>query len=52
MKPLNFLDNNPALGVPPSEQSFNKSSLLSEQRQQPSVATTVAHHGTCCAPKL
>ncbi|KAF7673292.1 copper methylamine oxidase precursor [Alternaria burnsii] len=29
MKPVNFFDKNPALDVPPSEQAFNKSSLLS-----------------------
>ncbi|KAH8725539.1 copper amine oxidase [Phaeosphaeriaceae sp. PMI808] len=40
MKPVNFFDKNPALDVPPSEQGFNKSSLLSGQ------------NGTCCAPKL
>jgi primary-amine oxidase len=52
MKPVNFFDKNPALDVPPSEQAFNKSSLLSEQHKQPSVTATVGEDGTCCAPKL
>lgn len=52
MKPVNFFEKNPALDVPPSEQSFNQSSLLSEQHQQPSVEATVAQDGSCCAPKL
>jgi primary-amine oxidase len=52
MKPVNFFDKNPALDVPPSEQAFNKSSLLSEQHQQPSVVATVGKDGECCAPKL
>ena len=52
MKPVNFFDKNPALDVPPSEQAFNKSSLLSEQHQQPSVVATVGNDGECCAPKL
>jgi primary-amine oxidase len=52
LKPVNFFNKNPALDVPPSEQAFNKSSLLSEQHQQPSVTATVGEDGTCCAPKL
>jgi primary-amine oxidase len=56
MKPVNFFDKNPALDVPPSEQGFNKSSLLSEgeseQHMQPSVTATVGADGTCCTPKL
>jgi len=42
-KPVNFFTKNPALDVPPSEQAFNKSTLLSggqgqgEQHHQPSV---------------
>lgn len=52
MKPVNFFDKNPALDVPPSEQSFNKSNLLSEQHQQPSVEAVVGQDGSCCAPKL
>ncbi|CAN9466240.1 unnamed protein product [Alternaria alternata] len=49
MKPVNFFDKNPALDVPPSEQAFNKSSLLSEQHQQPSVTATIGEDGQCCA---
>ncbi|KAI5380178.1 hypothetical protein J4E82_001253 [Alternaria postmessia] len=45
MKPVNFFDKNPALDVPPSEQAFNKSSLLSEQHQQPSVTATIGEDG-------
>ncbi|CAN9417285.1 unnamed protein product [Alternaria sp. RS040] len=50
MKPVNFFDKNPALDVPPSEQAFNKSSLLSEQHQQPSVTAAIGEDGQCCAP--
>lgn len=35
LKPVNFFDRNPAIDVPPSTQSFNKSTLLNEQHQQP-----------------
>jgi primary-amine oxidase len=52
MKPVNFFDKNPALDVPPSEQSFNKSVLVSAQHQQPSVEATVGKDGSCCTPKL
>jgi primary-amine oxidase len=52
MKPVNFFDKNPALDVPPSEQGFNKSALLSEQHQQPSVEAKIGQDGACCAPKL
>ncbi|EDU41499.1 copper methylamine oxidase precursor [Pyrenophora tritici-repentis Pt-1C-BFP] len=45
LKPVNFFDKNPALDVPPSEQAFNKSNLLSEQHQQPSVTATVGENG-------
>ncbi|KAI1566616.1 TynA Cu2+-containing amine oxidase, partial [Pyrenophora tritici-repentis] len=44
LKPVNFFDKNPALDVPPSEQAFNKSNLLSEQHQQPSVTATVGEN--------
>jgi len=30
LKPVNFFDKNPALDVPPSEQTFNQSTLVSE----------------------
>ncbi|ORX95352.1 copper amine oxidase [Clohesyomyces aquaticus] len=51
-KPVNFFDKNPALDVPPSEQHFNKSSLLSENHHQPSVEAKIGEDGACCAPKL
>ena len=51
LKPVNFFDKNPALDVPPSEQSFNKSVLVSEQHHQPSVEATIGQDGACCAPK-
>jgi primary-amine oxidase len=51
LKPVNFFDENPALDVPPSTQAFNKSNLLSEQHQQPSVTATIRDDDTCCAPK-
>ena len=52
LKPVNFFDKNPALDVPPSEQSFNKSELVnqSEQHHQPSVEAVVGQE--CCAAKL
>lgn len=52
MKPVNFFDKNPALDVPPSEQAFNKSTLVSELHHQPAVETTVGQGGACCGPKL
>ncbi|KAF2268535.1 hypothetical protein CC78DRAFT_529976 [Lojkania enalia] len=52
LKPVNFFDKNPALDVPPSEQVFNKSILLSEQHHQASVKVTVSQDSSCCAPKL
>lgn len=53
LKPVNFFDKNPALDVPPSEQSFNKSVLISnaEQHHQPSVEARAGKDGTCCAPE-
>ncbi|KIV91610.1 hypothetical protein PV10_06128 [Exophiala mesophila] len=44
-KPVNFFDKNPALDVPPSEQSFNQSTLVAERHHQP---TTEAAVGACC----
>ncbi|KAI9837753.1 MAG: hypothetical protein M1819_006687 [Sarea resinae] len=52
MKPVNFFTKNPALDVPPSEQSFNKSTLLSEQHHQPGVEAVVGNEGSCCPSKL
>lgn len=50
-KPVNFFDRNPAIDVPPSEQVFNKSTLLSEQHKQSAAVGTVTNGETgevCC----
>ncbi|KAF2807691.1 uncharacterized protein BDZ99DRAFT_446493 [Mytilinidion resinicola] len=53
MKPVNFFDKNPALDVPPSEQSFNKSTLVSQSHQQTGAEATVGAKGeVCCSSKL
>ncbi|EKG22565.1 Copper amine oxidase [Macrophomina phaseolina MS6] len=56
LKPVNFFDKNPALDVPPSEQSFNRSTSAQERHQQ-SLGTAVMGAsgklqgaGACCAP--
>lgn len=50
MKPVNFFDKNPALDVPPSEQNFNKSVLVS---RQPSTEAKIGSKGdVCCSSKL
>jgi primary-amine oxidase len=49
LKPVNFFEKNPALDVPPSVQSFNKSTLASVQHKQEvgeAVVTTNGH--LCC----
>jgi primary-amine oxidase len=49
LKPVNFFDKNPALDVPPSEQSFNKSKLLSVAHQQEVGTAVIGSDGqTCC----
>ena len=48
LKPVNFFDKNPALDVPPSEQRFNQSTLVSEMHKQGSQTMTV--DGDCCPP--
>ncbi|KAL2428561.1 Copper amine oxidase 1 [Exophiala dermatitidis] len=50
LKPVNFFDKNPALDVPPSEQSFNQSTLASNLHHQPAVETVVGKGGECCGP--
>ena len=51
LKPVNFFDKNPALDVPPSEQHFNKSVLLSETHHQEVGEAKVGASGdVCCAP--
>ena len=47
LKPVNFFDKNPALDVPPSEQSFNQSTLVSERHKQGTQTATI--DGECCA---
>ena len=48
LKPVNFFDKNPALDVPPSNQEFNHSTLVSEQHKQPSVEGKVDGKGEVC----
>ncbi|KAI1611834.1 primary-amine oxidase [Exophiala viscosa] len=50
LKPVNFFDKNPALDVPPSEQSFNQSTMAAEQHHQPAQELIVGKD-TCCAPE-
>lgn len=47
LKPVNFFDKNPALDVPPSEQIFNQSTLVSEMHKQGSQVATVGED--CCS---
>ncbi|TAQ84205.1 hypothetical protein B7494_g7470 [Chlorociboria aeruginascens] len=48
LKPVNFFNKNPAIDVPPSEQSFNKSVLASVQHAQ-EVGELVIGDKECCA---
>ena len=53
LKPVNFFDKNPALDVPPSNQEFNRSTLVTEQHKQPTVEGRVGEEGVvCCSSKL
>lgn len=53
MRPVNFFDKNPALDVPPSNQAFNKSTLVSEQHLQGAAEAVVGEKGeVCCSSKL
>ncbi|KAF1816027.1 hypothetical protein P152DRAFT_408554 [Eremomyces bilateralis CBS 781.70] len=45
-KPVNFFTKNPAMDVPPSEQRFNQSTLVSAQHCQPGVEGVVTAEGT------
>jgi primary-amine oxidase len=47
LKPVNFFDKNPAIDVPPSEQSFNQSTLATERHHQPATELTVGKD--CCS---
>ena len=52
-KPVNFFDKNPAIDVPPSDQEFNRSTLVAEQHHQPSAEAVVGKQGeVCCSSKL
>lgn len=52
LKPVNFFTKNPALDVPPSEQSFNKSVLAkdsaAQHHQENGLAVVGANGGVCC----
>ncbi|CAF9907186.1 hypothetical protein IMSHALPRED_005464 [Imshaugia aleurites] len=52
LKPVNFFDKNPALDVPPSNQEFNRSTLVTEQHKQPAVEGRVGEGAACCSSKL
>ncbi|KAF2759945.1 hypothetical protein EJ05DRAFT_437265 [Pseudovirgaria hyperparasitica] len=59
LKPVNFFERNPALDVPPSEQAYNQSTLLSASREDASrhmqptgtEALVVGKGGECCDSK-
>ena len=51
LKPVNFFEKNPALDVPPSEQSFNKSVLASVSHQQEVGEAVVGKQGEVCCVK-
>lgn len=53
-KPVNFFTKNPALDVPPSNQDFNRSVLVSEQRHRPPApdAKIGSKGSVCCSSKL
>ncbi|CAG8961280.1 hypothetical protein HYFRA_00013559 [Hymenoscyphus fraxineus] len=48
LKPVNFFDKNPALDVPPSVQSFNKSTLASVEHHQEVGEAVVGNNGKVC----
>jgi primary-amine oxidase len=50
LKPVNFFDKNPALDVPPSEQTFNQSTLVSEMHKQGTQTMTVGEDGDTSLP--
>ncbi|KAI9816609.1 MAG: hypothetical protein M1827_001742 [Pycnora praestabilis] len=53
MKPVNFFEKNPAIDVPPSTQSFNRSVQVSEAHHQPTAQAAVGEKGeVCCSSKL
>ena len=48
LKPVNFFEKNPALDVPPSEQSFNKSVLATVNHGQEAGEAVVGKEGQVC----
>ncbi|KAM3078342.1 hypothetical protein ACMFMG_006226 [Clarireedia jacksonii] len=48
LKPVNFFDKNPAIDVPPSEQSFNKSVLALTHQQEVGEAVIGKEGEVCC----
>lgn len=54
LKPVNFFTKNPALDVPPSEQSFNKSVLAKDsaaQHKQEAGEAVIGSGGNVCCVK-
>lgn len=53
LKPTNFFGKNPALDVPPSDQEFNRSTLLTGQHRPPVAEARIGADGDlCCTSKL
>ncbi|RDL33912.1 Amine oxidase [Venustampulla echinocandica] len=51
LKPVNFFEKNPALDVPPSVQTFNKSVLASVSHQQEVGEAVIGKSGEVCCVK-
>lgn len=52
LKPVNFFEKNPALDVPPSEQVFNRSTLVTEQHRQGVSEATIGEKGEVCCESV
>jgi primary-amine oxidase len=52
LKPVNFFEKNPALDVPPSEQVFNRSTLVTEQHKQGMGEATIGENGEVCCDSV
>jgi len=52
LKPVNFFSKNPALDVPPSEQVFNRSTLITEQHKQGTGEATIGEKGEVCCDNV
>ena len=52
LKPVNFFEKNPALDVPPSEQVFNRSTLITEQHKQGVGEATIGENGEVCCSSV